>query len=905
MSGKAAMIYHFGKGKADVCEDELRFLGSKGANLAEMSRIGLPVPPGFTIATPACNHYLANHRQFPDGLEAAVMAAIDKLEKSVKRRFGSGDAPLLVSVRSGAQISMPGMMDTILNLGLNDETAEAFARKTGDDRFAYDTYRRFIQMYGSVVIGVPFDEFEDLLSAARKREKVSRDDELSAQGLRLLCDQYKQAILDDMDEPFPQDAHAQLWGAIGAVFSSWKNPRAVTYRALHAIPNDWATAVTVQMMVFGNSGPQSATGVAFTRDPSTGEQRFFGEYLSNAQGEDVVSGIRTPDPLSPSPGERKGNSLREKLPHSYSQLQEMSLMLERHFGDMQDVEFTIDDGALWLLQTRSGKRTVPASLRIAVDMANERLITRAQALLRINPASLDQLLHPMIAPDANRQIATKGLPASPGAATGKIVFTSKAAVDARKDNIATILVRPETSPDDIHGMAAADGILTSRGGMTSHAAVVARGMGKPCITSARGLHIDFEKHKAKIGTMTLREGDVITLDGSNGDVLLGEVPLVEREVSGDFATLMEWSDEVRRMKVRTNVETLRDANTALQFGAEGIGLCRTENMFIEGDGLSTMRAMIMASGERERRAVLERLLPMQRDRFVELFEVMAGKPVGIRLLDPPLREFLPSDEEQVNELAENLNISIDELKRRMEDLHEINPMLGNRGARLAICYPEIAEMQTRAIIEAALIAAEKTGAAVKPEIIVPLVAYYNELKYLRERLDAVAGDIMREKGAQIDYEIGCIIEIPRAAIRADLIAQAADFFSFGTNDLTQTTLGISRDDAAPFLSRYLEHGVIEQDPFINIDRDGVGEIMKMAAEKGRNTRRDLPMGITGEHGGDPLSIEFFEELGLDYVSCSPYRVPLARLAAAQAFVRLAQKAVSGEAEASPLVASVS
>ncbi|MBO6639366.1 MAG: pyruvate, phosphate dikinase [Roseitalea sp.] len=876
------LVYSFAPGRVpEVIGADV--LGGKGANLAEMSRVGLPVPPGFTITTDVCRAYLAAGRRHPDGLKAGVENALAETAAALGKTFGAGPDPFLVSVRSGARVSMPGMMDTVLNLGLNDETVEALAARTGDPRFAYDCYRRFIQMYATVVIGVEDGVFEELLDAARERAGVSRDNELGADALRALVDAYKTAIIDDMDEPFPQDVHVQLWGAIGAVFESWKNPRAVTFRALHAIPDDWGTAVTVQAMVFGNSGANSATGVAFTRHPSTGEKRVFGEYLVNAQGEDVVSGIRTPDPLLPN-GHKTGHAMSERMPEAFEQLNTLGEQLEAHFGDMQDIEFTVDDGTLWLLQTRKGKRTADAAIRIAVDLAGEGTISREDAILHVDPALLDMLLHPSVDPEAKRQVFARGLPASPGAAAGMVVFSSTAAEEAKAEGKPVILVRPETSPDDIHGMAAAEGIVTTRGGMTSHAAVVARGMGKPCITAASKVRIDPARRTMRAGAVTVREGDFLTLDGAAGEVLLGQLPMVQRPLSGDFATLMEWADSIRRMRVRANADALNDAEVARGFGAEGIGLVRTENIFLEGDGLQVMRETIMAPDERTRRVVLERLLPIHRDTFVALFETMAGLPVSIRLLDPPLQEFLPSDADELDRVAAEMAMPAEELRRRADELHEINPMLGNRGARLAICYPEIAEMQTRAIIEAAIIAGERSGAPVVPEIVVPLVAYYAELRHLRERIDAIAADAKRRHDSDIRHLVGCIIELPRAAVRADLIAGAADFFSFGTNDLTQTTLGISRDDASHFLSRYLDEGIIERDPFINLDREGVGEIIRMAVDKGRTTHPDIVMAITGEHGGDPESIAFCEELGLDYVSCSPYRVPVARLAAAQAAI---------------------
>lgn len=859
-------------------------LGGKGANLAEMSRIGLPVPPGFTISTDVCRAYFDGQRRMPEGLKDAVEATIADVAVMTGKSFGAGPDPLLVSVRSGAPVSMPGMMDTILNLGLNDETVQALAVQTGDGRFAYDSYRRFMEMYATVVMGVEHALFEDVRAALGEPIATRAIEDMDEADLRQLVDAYKAAIEEDMGDSFPQDVYTQLWGAVVAVFESWNNPRAITYRALHAIPDDGGTAVTVQAMVFGNAGADSATGVAFTRDPSTGEKRLYGEYLVNAQGEDVVSGLRTPDPILPDIS-RAGQAMAQRMPEAFAQLEKLAGLLEAHFGDMQDIEFTVERGKLWLLQTRAGKRSVDAAIRIAVDLANEGTISREQAVVHVDPASLDRLLHPAIDPDSERQRFVSGLPASPGAAAGMVVFSSTDAETAHSEGRKVILVRPETSPDDIHGMAAAQGIVTSRGGMTSHAAVVARGMGKPCVTAASAMRIDLDRRSVRVGAITVREGDWLTVDGSSGEVLLGQLPMVQKPLSGDFATLMDWADQIGRMKVRANADTLADAEVAAGFGADGIGLVRTENMFLEGPGLDVMREMIMAPDERERRHVLDRLLSLQRDAFVSLFEKMPGRPVCIRLLDPPLQEFLPRQKNELARMATAIGRDEGDVLRRADELHEINPMLGNRGARLAICYPEVAEMQTRAIIEAAIVAGRKSGAPIVPEIVVPLVAYYAELRHLRERIEAIAADVKKAHGAEIQHLVGCIIELPRAAIRADLIADAADFFSFGTNDLTQTTLGISRDDASHFLSRYLREGIIERDPFITLDREGVGEVIRMAAAKGRGSNKQLILGITGEHGGDPESISFCEELGLDYVSCSPYRVPVARLAAAQAVLR--------------------
>lgn len=867
---------------AEGSAQDAALLGSKGANLAEMSRIGLPVPPGFTITSDVCNKAL-DEGAVPNAVREQIQAALQHCEMMSGRGFGELEKPLLVSVRSGARVSMPGMMDTVLNLGLNDKTVDALAAQTGDRRFAYDTYRRFIQMYATVVMGVDHGVFEDLLERARNEAGVDRDYKLSADALATLVDQYKAAIDEDMGETFPQDPWAQLWTTVFAVFKSWLSPRAVTYRSLHNIPADWGTAVTVQSMVFGNANRNSASGVAFTRNPSTGENVLYGEFLASAQGEDVVAGFRTPDPLHIDKV-RPGMSMQERMPNALKDIAELGCQLEQHFGDMQDVEFTIEDGKLWLLQTRAGKRTASAAIRIAIEMANGGVISRQEALMRVDASSLDQLLHPAIAPDAEREMLARGMPASPGAACGKIVFSSDEAVAAQALGKDVVLVRPETSPDDIHGMVASVGILTSRGGMTSHAAVVARGMGKPCITGASQIRIDPHNKALVAGGKMFREGDVITLDGNSGQVLSGKLPMVQSELSGDFATLMEWSDMARRMKVRTNADTAKDAAVARQFGADGIGLCRTEYMFTDGERADVMREMILANDQETRRAALDKLLPMQRNDFMELFETMQGLPVTIRLLDPPLHEFLPKTEEAMQATANSLDMDVEHLARRAEMFKEINPMLGNRGARLAICYPEIAEMQTRAIFEAAVLAANKTGMAVKLEIVVPLVAYVSELTVLRKRIDAIATDVMTIHDTKIEYIVGSVIEIPRAAIRADFIAKSADFFSFGTNDLTQTTLGISRDDASTFLNTYLRDGVIVLDPFINLDIEGVGELMRLATEKGRQTRPGILLGITGEHGGDPTSIAFCEDLGLDYVSCSPYRVPIARLAAAQSSI---------------------
>ena len=881
-------VYSFGDGKAEGSAGDRNLLGGKGANLAEMCSLGLPVPPGFTITTELCTSYYANGRTYPDDLKAQVAEALEGIGAIVGRRFGDPDKLLLVSVRSGARASMPGMMDTVLNLGLNDETVAALARDSGDERFAYDSYRRFIQMYSDVVLGVDHEHFEEILEDEKARRGHELDTDLSAREWQEVIGLYKAKVEEELGSPFPQDPQEQLWGAIGAVFSSWMNHRAITYRRLHDIPESWGTAVNVQAMVFGNMGDTSATGVAFTRNPSTGEARLYGEFLVNAQGEDVVAGIRTPQNLTEEARIEAGAdkpSMEKVMPEAFAAFVDISQRLERHYRDMQDLEFTIERGKLWMLQTRSGKRTAKAALKIAVDMAAEGLITKQEAVARIDPASLDQLLHPTIDPSAKRDVIGIGLPASPGAATGEIVFSSDEAEEMRAQNRKAILVRVETSPEDIHGMHAAEGILTTRGGMTSHAAVVARGMGKPCVSGAGTLRVDYKTGTLTAMRQTLKKGDVITIDGASGQVLKGSVPMLQPELSGDFASIMEWADQIRRMKVRTNAETPADARMARSFGAEGIGLCRTEHMFFDDERIVAMREMILSDIEKDRRAALAKLLPMQRSDFAELFEIMAGLPVTIRLLDPPLHEFLPKSEEEIADVAKAMNVSAEKLRQRTEALHEFNPMLGHRGCRLAVSYPEIAEMQARAIFEAAVEAGKKTGSPVVPEIMVPLVGIMKELDYVKARIDEVAKAVMEESGTTIDYLVGTMIELPRAAIRAHVIAEAAEFFSFGTNDLTQTTFGISRDDASSFLETYRQKGIIEQDPFISLDLEGVGELVRMAAEKGKATRPDIKLGICGEHGGDPTSIHFCEEVGLDYVSCSPFRVPIARLAAAQAASR--------------------
>ncbi|WP_419913580.1 pyruvate, phosphate dikinase [Hoeflea sp.] len=878
-------VYTFGDGTAEGSAQDRNLLGGKGANLAEMSNLGLPVPPGMTITTEVCGWFYQNSRSYPEDLSQQVKQALAHIGKLTGRTFGDADRPLLLSVRSGARASMPGMMDTVLNLGLNDQSVLAMARDAGDERFAYDSYRRFIQMYADVVMGLDHEVFEDILEDEKAKYGHELDTDLSADEWKQVIIRYKQTIEEELEEPFPQDPEVQLWGAIGAVFSSWMTARAVTYRQLHAIPEDWGTAVNVQAMVFGNLGDTSATGVAFTRNPSTGVNELYGEFLVNAQGEDVVAGIRTPQNLTEQARLEAGSdrpSLEKLMPDAFDEFKAICDRLENHYCDMQDLEFTVERGKLWMLQTRSGKRTAKAALKIAVELAEAGVISREEAVKRIEPGSLDQLLHPTIDPRAVRDVIGSGLPASPGAATGEIVFTSEDAVAQSEAGHKVILVRVETSPEDIHGMHAAEGILTTRGGMTSHAAVVARGMGTPCVSGAGSLRVDMRSETLLTVSGPLKKGDVITVDGSTGQVLKGSVAMLQPELSGDFGHIMQWADEARRMKIRTNAETPADARAARSFGAEGIGLCRTEHMFFEGDRIVAMREMILADTEDGRRLALAKLLPMQRSDFTELFEIMKGTPVTIRLLDPPLHEFLPKSDEEIDEVASAMGVPADQLRERTEALHEFNPMLGHRGCRLAISYPEIAEMQARAIFEAAIQAGKDTGEHVVPEIMVPLVGLREELRFVKARIDAVAKDVMQEAGQQIDYLVGTMIELPRAAIRAHRIAEEAEFFSFGTNDLTQTTFGISRDDAAAFLGTYQKKGIVDQDPFVSLDLDGVGELIEIACKKGRRARPEIKLGICGEHGGDPLSIHFCEKIGLDYVSCSPFRVPIARLAAAQA-----------------------
>ena len=878
-------VYSFSAGKAEGSAAMRGLLGGKGANLAEMAAAGLPVPPGFTLTTDVCAFFYANGRQLPADLEPQVDAAMAEIGRVAGHAFNDPQWPLLVAVRSGARASMPGMMDTVLNLGLNDQTVEALARYSGDARFAWDCYRRFIEMYGSVVLGVEHHIFEEALEELKESKGFTLDTQLSAQDWRGVVQQFKGIVEANAGVDFPQDPREQLWGAIKAVFASWMNHRAIVYRHLHNIPEGWGTAVNVQAMVFGNMDANSATGVAFTRNPSTGVKELYGEYLINAQGEDVVAGLRTPQPLTEaasraSPGEKI--SLEAAMPQVFGEFVRIADQLERHYRDMQDMEFTVERGKLWMLQTRNGKRTARAALKLAVDMANEGLITRKEALLRVEPTSLDQLLHPTIDPAARRDILVTGLPASPGAAFGEIVFDPEEAATLAASGRKVILVRTETSPEDIHGMHAAEGILTARGGMTSHAAVVARGMGKPCVTGAGALRIDYEDQSFTVAGKRFAKGDRLTLDGSAGHVIAGEVKMQRPELTGEFAVLMGWADEVRRLKIRANAETPSDARAARRFGAEGIGLARTEHMFFEGERIVAVREMILADDAEGRRAALAKLLPMQREDFKHVFEIMAGLPVTIRLLDPPLHEFLPHTDSELATVARAMGADPVKLRRRALQLSEFNPMLGFRGVRLAVVFPEIVDMQARAIFEAAIEASLSTGSPARIEIMAPLVFTRAELDLVKARVDAMAQLVEDETGVRPPYQIGTMIELPRAALRADEIAPSADFFSFGTNDLTQTTLGISRDDSGSFLNTYVEKGLLPHDPFISIDQEGVGELVALGCQRARAAHPGIALGVCGEHGGDPASVAFFEKIGIDYVSCSPFRVPIARLAAAQA-----------------------
>ena len=878
-------VYTFGDGIAEGRADMRNLLGGKGANLAEMSSIGVPVPPGFTITTEVCTYFYDNNKTYPTELKDQVAAALAGIEAKMGKKFGDAENPLLFSVRSGARVSMPGMMDTVLNLGLNDETVKGLAKVSGNEKFAYDSYRRFIQMYGDVVMGVHSDNFEHVLDKVRDENGYKFDNQMTVEQLKDVIAQFKK-ICEDAGKPLPQDPQTQLWGAIGAVFGSWMIDRAITYRKLNNIPGNWGTAVNVQTMVFGNSGDNSATGVCFSRDPATGENYFYGEYLKNAQGEDVVAGIRTPQPMTKLVKERSGTDMpcmEEEFPELFKQLSDIRAKLEAHYKDMQDMEFTIQDGKLWMLQTRNGKRTGTAALRIAVEMVKEGLIDKKTAIMRVEAGQVDQLLHPMFDKGAKKNVIARGLPASPGAAVGQIVFSAADAEAWTEQGKKVVLVRVETSPEDISGMHVAEGILTARGGMTSHAAVVARGMGKPCVSGVPELRIDYAGKFLKVGDLILKEGDMISIDGSTGEVMEGALNLVLPEMTGNFGEFMGWVDEIRKLRVRANAETPKDAKTARQFGAEGIGLCRTEHMFFDPSRINHMREMILAKTEADRRVALDKLLPYQRNDFVELFKIMEGLPVTIRLLDPPLHEFLPHKHEEQVEIAQEIGVTVEEIQARTAQLHEANPMLGLRGCRLAVVFPEICEMQTRAIIEAALEVSAQ-GIKVVPEIEVPLISSKKELEICKKIIDETAEKVFAEKGAKVEYFVGTMIELPRAALLADEIAEIADFFEFGTNDLTQTTLGMSRDDAGAFLPKYVEKTIYERDPFQSLDTTGVGKLVAMACQDGRRTNQDLYLSICGEHGGDPASIMYLNKY-LDGVSCSPYRVPIARLAAAQAAVK--------------------
>lgn len=879
----AKYVYFFGNGSAEGAAEMKALLGGKGANLAEMTSIGLPVPPGFTITTELCTEFYKNNRTYPATLKDEVTANIHKVEELLGKKFGDATNPLLLSVRSGARASMPGMMDTVLNLGLNDTTVKGIITQSGDERFAYDAYRRFIQMYSNVVMGMNGSVLEELLEQKKEEKSVHLDTDLTADDWKDLVVKYKAKVKEVLGEDFPDDPEEQIWGAIGAVFGSWMNQRAITYRRLHNIPSDWGTAVNIQAMVFGNMGEDCATGVAFTRDPSTGENYFYGEYLVNAQGEDVVAGIRTPQPINRAK-HKDGDlpSMEEVLPECYQQLAKIRDILEKHYKDMQDVEFTIEKGKLFMLQTRNGKRTSRASIKIAVDMVKEGLIDEKTAVLRVSPDQLDQLLHPSLDPNAPRQVIAKGLPASPGAASGSVVFTADEAEGAAKLGLKVILVRVETSPEDIHGMHAAQGILTARGGMTSHAAVVARGMGKCCVAGCGEIKVNYAANEFSVNGVTVKKGDTITLDGSTGEVMLGQVQTVPPQLTGDFKTIMEWVDKYRKLGVRANADTPKDAHTARDFGAEGIGLTRTEHMFFEADRIAAVREMILADDVDGRKKALAKILPMQKGDFIGIFREMKDLPVTIRLLDPPLHEFLPQEEKDIEALSQTMGVSVEKLKHKVEYLHEFNPMLGHRGCRLGVTFPEIYEMQVQAIMEAACELNKNEGFSIVPEIMIPLVAVLDELASIKADSVRVCDEVMEQYGVKVKYHIGTMIELPRAALVADEIAREAEFFSFGTNDLTQTTFGLSRDDAGKFLPFYVEQGILPEDPFVSIDQNGVGQLVKIGCEKGRSTRKDLKIGICGEHGGDPASVIFCHNVGLDYVSCSPYRVPIARLAAAHA-----------------------
>ena len=879
----AKYVYFFGNGKAEGNAEMKNLLGGKGANLAEMTSIGLPVPAGFTITTEVCTEFYKNNRNYPEALAAEVAANMKKVEELMGKTFGDPKNPLLVSVRSGARASMPGMMDTILNLGLNDTTVQGIIAQSGDERFAYDAYRRFVQMYSDVVMGMDKDILEHILERRKEEKGTHLDTDLTAADWKELVGVFKAKVKETLGKEFPENPEEQLWGAIGAVFGSWMNQRAITYRKLNNIPAEWGTAVNVQSMVFGNMGDDCATGVAFTRDPSTGENYFYGEYLVNAQGEDVVAGIRTPQPINKANGDSPLPAMEDVLPECYQQLVTIRGILEKHYKDMQDIEFTIEKGKLYMLQTRNGKRTARAAIKVAVDMVQEGLIDEKTAVLRVAPSQLDQLLHPSLDPKAPKKIIAKGLPASPGAASGEVVFTADEAEAAAKIGLKVILVRVETSPEDIHGMHAAQGILTARGGMTSHAAVVARGMGKCCVAGCGDIKVDYAaNHFTAHNGVVVKKGDVITLDGSTGEVMLGQVPTVPPQLTGDFGTLMGWVDSFRTMGVRTNADTPHDSRVAREFGAEGIGLCRTEHMFFEADRIAAVREMILAADLEGRERALAKILPMQKGDFIGIFREMKGLPVTIRLLDPPLHEFLPQEEKDIVALAATLKVTAQELKNKVEFLHEFNPMLGHRGCRLGLTYPEIYDMQVRAIMEAACELVKNEGFTIVPEIMIPLVAVVEELARLRENAIRVCDEVIASYGVKVEYLIGTMIELPRAALTADQIAKEAEFFSFGTNDLTQTTFGLSRDDAGKFLPFYVEAGLLPEDPFVSLDQNGVGQLVKMGCEKGRATRPGIKLGICGEHGGDPASVIFCHKIGLNYVSCSPFRVPIARLAAAHA-----------------------
>ena len=891
-TNKAKWVYNFEDTPRSDKQSLKNLLGGKGANLSEMIRISLPVPPGFTITTEACNEFYSLNQKYPSTLKNQVSVAIKKVEQKIKKLFGNESNPLLVSVRSGARVSMPGMMDTVLNLGLNDKTVIGLAKKTNNETFAYDSYRRFIQMYSNVVLNVNHHNFEDLIENYKLTKGIVLDTEMEASDWKSLIGSFREQIVSETGKDFPQDVNEQLWGAIGAVFQSWKNQRAKTYRKLNNIPEEWGTAVNVQSMVFGNMGDDCATGVAFTRNPSTGDNSFYGEYLINAQGEDVVAGIRTPQNITKKARLEAGSkdaSMEESMPKVYKELVTIYKKLEKHYRDMQDIEFTVENKKLWMLQTRSGKRTAKASIKIAVDMVKEKLITKDEAILRIDPKMLDTLLHPTLDPKAKKDIITKGLPASPGAASGKVTFSADDAEKLKAQGQKSILVRQETSPEDIHGMHAAEGILTCRGGMTSHAAVVARGMGRPCVSGAGSIQIDYKNKFFKANSREVKEGDIITIDGSTGEVMIGEVTTIKPDISGDFSTLMAWADKTRTLNIRANAETPLDTKVARDFGAEGIGLCRTEHMFFDEERILYVRQMILSKNIEDRNKALKNILPFQKKDFVEIFKTMKGLPVTVRLLDPPLHEFLPKSEKEIASVAKILNISEYEINNRINDLHEENPMLGHRGCRLAISYPEIYEMQCEAIFEALVECRKAKVQSVIPEIMIPLVSTAKELEILKYLVDTKAKEVQKKHGMKISYLVGTMIELPRAALNAFEISKHADFFSFGTNDLTQTTLGISRDDSGKFLDDYVNSNIFKIDPFVSIDVDGVGQLVKIACENGKRNNPKIKLGICGEHGGDPDSIDFCHNAGLHYVSCSPYRVPIARLAAAQSKIRSKHK----------------